>query len=138
MPYADPQLTKTAEAAEWLSRHDRIQQQLYSKSQFALYPYADATVLALQHHCSVPFMTEALRFPQAANEARRHAPNRLALPSPAVPLPSPPPLPPHHHHFSSIPSPPRQARRRQKQKANVLGSWQAGRAPSIFNHYTQV
>lgn len=68
--YADPLLSRTAEAAEWLSLHQYRTHMQYTQGHFALMAYGDFSVLGVQHSCSVAFPKEQLRFPKAAAEQR--------------------------------------------------------------------
>lgn len=52
--YGDPMLTRTVEAAEWLSFNDLITEEQFSKGHFALMPYMDFAVLAVHEQVGIP------------------------------------------------------------------------------------
>jgi chromosome transmission fidelity protein 18 len=68
--YPDPSLSRTAEAAEWLSIHQVRTHAQYSQGHFALMRYAEFSILGVQHSCSVAHTKDQIRFPKAATEQR--------------------------------------------------------------------
>ena len=68
--YTDPQLSRTADAADALSMHDVMTAATYGKGHFALARYASSTVVAVHVACSVPHLREQLAFPTSEREAR--------------------------------------------------------------------
>lgn len=77
--YPDPSLSRTAEAAEWLSIHQVRTHAQYSQGQFALMRYAEFSVLGVQHSCSVAYAKDQLRFPKAAADQRAKQRERTLL-----------------------------------------------------------
>ena len=79
VPYTDPLLNRTADAAEWLADHDTRTHTIFTKGHFGLLPYAEATVLAMHTQCNVPFLHDKLAWPRTAREARARATKQATL-----------------------------------------------------------
>ncbi|KOO35359.1 chromosome transmission fidelity [Chrysochromulina tobinii] len=77
--YTDPQLLRTAEAAEALSVLDLRTQAAYSKGHFALEAYASAAVVEVHMACAVPHLREKISFPKAGREQQKRCEQQQAI-----------------------------------------------------------
>ena len=77
--YTDPQLLRTAEAAEALSVLDLRTQAAYSKGHFALEAYASAAVVEVHMACAVPHLREKISFPKAEREQQKRREQKQAI-----------------------------------------------------------
>ena len=76
----DPQLTRTAAAADWLSFDDSLVGAQFNHGHFGLMAYHECTVVAFQQLCAVPFARHRqFAFPRAAAEHRAKKQKQTSL-----------------------------------------------------------